>query len=95
MPRKNLDYGRLSWDHDGRAWWEHNREVPCVGSRYTGKHIETSTDEYGTDHHCDACTYGSGRTMLRGRVRVPRYDAPRPPKSWKGPGKKKIEALFS
>lgn len=90
-----LDYGSLSWDHRGKAWWTHTREVPCVGPAWSDKCLGHDTDDYGSPVNCPACTYGNGKTIVVRRVRVPRYDAPQPPKSWKGPGKKKIEEAYN
>jgi hypothetical protein len=90
-----MEYANMYGDHHGYAWWSHTREVPCTGPPQYDKCLGHTEDEYGSSHWCSACTYGNGWRIVRVRLRVPRYDAPRPPKSWKGPGKKAIDKAFA
>lgn len=89
-----LDYGRLEWDHGGRAIWRHTREFPCPGPYWSKDCLGRYEDDYGSTKWCPTCTYGNGKVMVVRFIRVPRYDAPKPPKSWKGPGAKTINSTY-
>ena len=90
-----LDYGSLSWNHEGLAFWRHVREVPCTGPPGFTRCEGSWNDAFGGAHWCSACSYGNGRKSVVKLIRVPQYDVQkRPRKGWK-PAKRLIDKAFA
>lgn len=76
--RERCSYQGVEWDRKGQAKAVYSEFVPCPG--YGGQpHWESYNDEYGSRQSCGQCN-GSGEIFTQHYIRVPQYDAPKPPK---------------
>jgi hypothetical protein len=72
----------LTWDSHGRCSYSVLKEAACEGvPGYSGGCSGRYTDDYGSSAWCSNCD-GSGVVRFWKRIRVPEFDAPKPPKGW-------------
>jgi len=76
--RERCSYQGVEWNQRGEAKAVYTEFVPCPGtSQYP--HQKTYNDEYGSRVSCSVCN-GNNQIFTRHYIRVPEYDAPKPPK---------------
>lgn len=76
--RERCTYQGVEWNRKGLAKAVYSEFAPCPG--YGGQqHWESYNDEYGSRQSCGQCG-GNGTIYVQHYIRVPEYDAPKPPK---------------